>query len=130
MTLFRNGFVIEPENTLRSYEANQVLFQQILNGQAPMDILQVPFESEVDLRVIKKLNEDFSNDKLPYSNNIFIGTGQSLGKSSAPLALPRESTHSNDSDVKVSVKLANGERISSSFHSNSTLANVYSFVAS
>ncbi|KLO12108.1 SEP-domain-containing protein [Schizopora paradoxa] len=83
VTLWRNGFNID-DGPLRSTEdpESRQLLAQVLEGNAPPQLLGVRFGQRVDLKIDKRTNEDYVAPKV---SQTFSGSGQRLG---APSPIP------------------------------------------
>ncbi|OMJ30184.1 UBX domain-containing protein 3 [Smittium culicis] len=138
--IWRNGFSIE-DGALYSFNdpKSQAILQQILQGQAPLDILNVKVGQPVELVVSKKSNEDFVQQKPKLK--AFQGKGSKLS-SSTPAAAP--SAHASEpSDLtldplkvneelpttKVLVNLADGTRLAVKVNLTNTINQLKAHVS-
>jgi len=92
ITMWQDGFSVEDGELLR-YDTpeNRNLLALINNGQAPPSILNVELGQPVELRIMKRLNENYVAPKR--STSAFGGTGNRLGApvpstSSSPANIP------------------------------------------
>ncbi|KAI0739869.1 ubiquitin-related domain-containing protein [Daedaleopsis nitida] len=82
LTLWRNGFSVE-DGELMNHEnpAHRQILDEILAGRAPPEIMNVGIDQPVELRIVKRLQQDY----IPQARKVFSGQGQRLG-SPAPSA--------------------------------------------
>jgi UBX domain-containing protein 1 len=123
--------------------------QQFLQGRAPLHILNVEHNQEVDVDMDLKHDQDYVAPKKKYKP--FEGRGQRLGSptpgittSSSSTSAPAPSSSSaapagtssyqpttvNESEptVTLQIRLGDGTRLQSRFNTSHTIGDVYSFV--
>eukprot|EP00842_Homolaphlyctis_polyrhiza_P004011 jgi/Hompol1/4610/HPOL_000575-RA len=157
LTFWRNGFSID-DGPLLKYEdpANQEFLKAINSGRAPTTLLNVAYGQPVEVRVARKMDEDYkAPPKKPAS--AFSGTGARLGgivpgdgssavqdtipgafpasSQSGPTAgshtAPRAITVDNNlPTTSLQIRLADGTRMVAKFNHTHTIADVYAFVQS
>lgn len=151
MHLWRDGFSID-DGRLYRYDdpANAGLLEMINSGRAPLDILDVEHNQEVDLEVQPHKDEDYVAPKPKYKP--FSGSGQRLGSptpgatsgSSTPTpaaaAAPSSSAASSGSQapavqidesqptLNMQIRLGDGTRLQSRFNTSHTIGDIYDFV--
>ncbi|EJD00541.1 SEP-domain-containing protein, partial [Fomitiporia mediterranea MF3/22] len=79
ITFWRNGFSIE-DGPLLDYNdpANAEILRAIDQGQAPADLLNVRYGQPVELRVARRMHEDYIQPQ-PRPHQAFEGAGNRLG---------------------------------------------------
>ncbi|KAK9722023.1 protein phosphatase regulator [Basidiobolus ranarum] len=147
LTFWRNGFSIDDE-PLRSYEEpeNQEFLQAINRGQAPLSFLNVRPGQPVDLRVGKRLDEDYVAPLQVLKP--FSGSGQrlggvapSIGASRTPGAFPEsdqipaqiaEEIKVDESQpvTSIQIRLADGSRLVGKFNHSHTVGDIRRFIHS
>ncbi|KAJ2962306.1 hypothetical protein NQZ79_g2545 [Umbelopsis isabellina] len=142
LTFWRNGFSIG-EGPLLRYDdpANEFALNAINSGRAPLSLLDVRPGQAVDVRVAKRLDEDYTPPpKAPPKP--FEGAGHRLGSPSpevrssssspAPQAqAPRASQLNVDTTQPVTslqIRLSDGTRLVSKFNHTHTIADVRGFI--
>ncbi|KAK7555516.1 Cdc48-dependent protein degradation adaptor protein-like protein [Phyllosticta citricarpa] len=156
MHLWRDGFSID-DGRLYRYDdpANRGLLEMINSGRAPLDILEVEQNQEVDLEVYPHKDQDYVAPKPKYKP--FSGQGQRLGSptpaaasgsstptgaaassSAAAAAAPSSSAASastpavnvDDSapTLTMQIRLGDGTRLQSRFNTTHTVGDLYGFV--
>lgn len=148
ITFWRDGFQVG-EGRLYRYDdpANEAYLNALNLGRAPLDLLDVQFGQDVDVKVDKRLDEDYVPPKRKLEG--FHGQGQRLGSvvpgetehepavqpaapatPTAPAAAATAAAQDAGSgDARVAVRLANGQRLVHNFHSTDSVAEVVAFVA-
>ena len=128
--------------------ANQGIMAEINRGRAPLALLDVQPDQEVDLNLEPHKDENYVQPKKKYKP--FGGSGQRLGspvpsasttatipqQSAAPAAAAASSSSStqqvnvDDSQptVQLQIRLGDGTRLSSRFNTTHTIGDVYAFV--
>lgn len=132
--------------------ANQDMMTQINQGRAPLSLLDVQPDQEVDLNLIPHKEENYVQPKKQYKP--FGGQGQRLGSptpgpapsssssrttaaTSQPAAQPSSSTAPASSSMPVDegvptlqlqIRLGDGTRLQSRFNTTHTIGDVYEFV--
>ncbi|ORX98046.1 SEP-domain-containing protein [Basidiobolus meristosporus CBS 931.73] len=147
LTFWRNGFNIDDE-PLRSYDEpeNQEFLQAINRGQAPLSHLNVRPGQPVDLRVAKRLDEDYIPP--PKVLKPFSGSGQRLGgvapaitsyktpgafpESDQPPAQVEEEVKVDESQpvTSIQIRLADGSRLVGKFNHSHTVGDIRRFINS
>ncbi|KAK8187024.1 Cdc48-dependent protein degradation adaptor protein-like protein [Phyllosticta capitalensis] len=154
MHLWRDGFSIDDGRLFRYDDpANRGLLDMINSGRAPLDILDVEPNQEVDLEVYPHKDEDYVAPKPKYKP--FSGQGQRLGSptpaaasgSSTPTAAAASSSAAAASSssaasaptpavnvddavptLTMQIRLGDGTRLQSRFNTTHTVGDLYSFV--
>lgn len=128
--------------------ANQDIMTQINQGRAPLSLLDVQADQEVDLNLIPHKEENYVQPKKVYKP--FGGQGQRLGSptpgpapsastttSSQPAAAPLASSETSQAQMQVDssaptiqlqIRLGDGTRLQSRFNTTHTIGDVYTFV--
>ncbi|GBB86160.1 hypothetical protein RclHR1_01260031 [Rhizophagus clarus] len=148
LTFWRNGFSIE-DGPLMAYDdpANEEFLKAINSGRAPLALLNVRQDQPVDVRVARRLDEDYKPpSKKP--DKPFSGAGQRLGSptptvitSSTPGAYPSTSSSSEtvprareleiDESLPITsiqIRLGDGTRLRSRFNHTHTVGDIRSFI--
>lgn len=133
------------------YEANDpqnaAILQQIKNGRAPLHILNVTHDQEVDVK-LEQHKEKYTPPKKKYK--AFQGGGQRLGsptpgieshaqvpsaQAAAPVAAastgssqPTMDVNENEPTISLQIRLGDGTRLVSRFNATHTIGDVYAFV--
>lgn len=80
LTFWRDGFSVEDGELLRYDEpANAQILDEINAGLAPPRILNVMPDQPVELRVTRRVNEDYTPTLGSTTNRVFTGSGHRLG---------------------------------------------------
>lgn len=127
--------------------ANEGIMAQINQGRAPLSLLDVQPDQEVDLNLVPHRGENYVTPKKTYKP--FSGQGQRLGSptpalasssaraSTAAAAKASESSTSTASEVGIDenvptitlqIRLGDGTRMQSRFNTTHTIGTVYDFV--
>ncbi|QIX01964.1 hypothetical protein AMS68_007481 [Peltaster fructicola] len=124
--------------------ANAHIVAQINQGRAPLSLLDVAPDQEVDLNLEPHKDQNYVQPKKVYK--AFSGSGQRLGSptpgpapatTSSQPAAPASSPAASAPTVKVDesaptvtlqLRLGNGSRMTSRFNTSHTIADVYGFV--
>jgi len=148
LTFWRNGFSIE-DGPLMAYDdpANEEFLKAINSGRAPLAWLNVRQGQPVDVRVARKLEEDYKPPpKQPPKP--FSGTGQRLGSptpavitSSTPGAYPSTSSSSEPAPrareleideslpiTSIQIRLGDGTRMLARFNHTHTVGDIRNFI--
>ncbi|KAK0663197.1 UBX domain-containing protein 1 [Lasiodiplodia hormozganensis] len=147
MHLWRDGFSID-DGRLYRYDdpANAGLLEMINSGRAPLDILDVEHNQEVDLEVQPHREEDYVAPKPKYKP--FSGQGQRLGSptpgatsgsstptpaaaassSSAAPQTPAIQVDDSQPTLTMQIRLGDGTRLQSRFNTTHTIGDLYDFV--
>ena len=147
--LWRDGFSVD-DGPLYRYDdpANANTLEMINNGHAPLHILNVEPNQEVDVEVHPHKEEDYKQPKRKYVP--FAGSGHRLGSptpgaaytppaaptpgvtasASAPAAQASASINVDESapTVTLQIRLGDGTRLQSRFNTTHTIGDVYAFV--
>ncbi|KAM9921841.1 hypothetical protein OXX59_006256 [Metschnikowia pulcherrima] len=145
ITFWRQGFTVG-EGELRRYDdpENVSLLQELKQGRVPVSLLDVEFGQDVDVSVVRKVDEDYTPPKRKVGG--FHGQGQRLGSpvpgedlAPAPAAsaevpskettsVPTKKTPEGEGDSLVQIRFANGKRVSHKFNGTDSISVVYAFV--
>ncbi|PVV03027.1 hypothetical protein BB560_002503 [Smittium megazygosporum] len=145
LTIWRNGFHFDDENLYSFDDPNShELLNNILNGRAPLDVLNVEHGQEVELHITKKSDEDYS---LKAKNSAtFSGKGHRLGGISPQIegqessrggssAAQKNSSENNglvvdenQSTTQVQVRLLDGGRLILKVNLSHTVADIISAI--
>ena len=155
LRLWQDGFSVD-DGPLYRYDdpANAAMLAMINAGRAPLSILDVKHDDEVDLKLDERRGEKYTKPKPKYKP--FSGSGQRLGcpvpgtdgvstssavASSSNTSQAKQSTETstsasgagvsvNESEPTVSlqIRLGDGTRLQSRFNTSHTIGDVYSFV--
>lgn len=147
LTFWRNGFNIE-DGPLMAYDdpANEEFLRAINSGRAPLALLNVKQGQPVDVRVARKLDEDYKPPpKQPPKP--FSGTGQRLGSptpavitSSTPGAYPSTSSSEPAPRAReleldeslpitsIQIRLGDGTRMLARFNHTHTVGDIRNFI--
>ncbi|CAG8538659.1 414_t:CDS:10 [Paraglomus occultum] len=145
LTFWRNGFSIE-DGPLMAYDdpANKEFLQAINSGRAPLQLLNVKTGQPVDMRVARRLDEDYKPPpKKPSAP--FSGSGQRLGSlvtavatsssasSSASSASPTQRPTEFQVDeslptTSIQVRLGDGTRMVARFNHTHTIGDIRNFI--
>lgn len=146
ITFWKEGFQVG-DGKLYRYDdpANAFFLNELNQGRAPLKLLNVEFGQEVEVNVLKKLDESYKPPKRKFSG--FQGHGQRLGSPipgdsmspgvvEAPVAstatasteVPKEDVKKTEGDISVQIRYATGKR--EVYHCNSTdkVASLYEHV--
>jgi len=148
LTFWRNGFSIE-DGPLMAYDdpANEEFLRAINSGRAPLALLNVRHDQPVDVRVARRLDEDYRPPPKKPSKP-FSGSGQRLGSptptvitSSTPGAYPSTSSSSEATPrareleideslpiTSIQIRLGDGTRLRSRFNHTHTVGDIRSFI--
>ncbi|KAG2189069.1 hypothetical protein INT44_004211 [Umbelopsis vinacea] len=142
LTFWRNGFSIG-EGPLLRYDdpANEYALNAINSGRAPLSLLDVQPGQAVDVRVAKRLDEDFTPPpKAPPKP--FEGSGHRLG-SPSPEVMSRTSSSPSQAKAPKStqmevdttqpvtslqIRMADGTKLVAKFNHTHTIADVRNFI--
>ena len=149
--LWQDGFSVD-DGPLFRYDdpANGDMLAMINSGRAPLSILNVEHDQEVDLKVYERRGEKYTKPKPKYKP--FAGGGQRLGSpvpgagggpsnpieqeetttlpsSSSSLSSPTGvNVNESEPTVSLQIRLGDGTRLQSRFNRSHTIGDVYSFV--
>ncbi|CAG8440244.1 3058_t:CDS:10 [Diversispora eburnea] len=151
LTFWRNGFSIE-DGPLMAYNdpANEEFLRAINSGRAPLALLNVKQDRPVDVRVTRRLDEDYKpSPKKP--SQPFSGSGKRLGSptpaviSNTPGAYPSTSSTSSAASAStlrpyefevdeslpvtsIQVRLGDGTRMLARFNHTHTVRDIRNFI--
>ncbi|CAO3683558.1 unnamed protein product [Umbelopsis vinacea] len=142
LTFWRNGFSIGDGPLLRYDDpANEFALNAINSGRAPLSLLDVQPGQAVDVRVAKRLDEDYTPPpKAPPKP--FEGAGHRLG-SPSPEVMSRSSSSTSQPQAprptqlnvdaaqpitSLQIRLSDGTRLVSKFNHTHTIADVRNFI--
>jgi UBX domain-containing protein 1 len=143
ITFWKDGFQVG-DGKLYRYDdpANATYLSELNSGRAPLSLLNVEYGQDVDVNVLKKLDEDFKPPKKKIGG--FHGQGQRLGspispdyeppKPESPKEEKREEVkqeqeeEKQEGDASVQIRLADGRRIVRKFQSTAPVETIYAFV--
>lgn len=144
LTFWRNGFSIE-DGPLMAYDdpANEDFLKAIKGGRAPLAWLIVKTDQPVDVRVVRRMGEDY---KLP-PKQPFSGSGQRLGSptpavitSSTPGTYPSTSSsepapRARELEIdeslpitSIQIRLGDGTRMLARFNHTHTVGDIRNFI--
>lgn len=145
ITFWKDGFQVG-DGKLYRYDdpSNASYLLDLNNGRAPMALLDVQYGQDVDVNVIKKLDEEYKPPKRKLGG--FHGHGNRLGSVVNPeykstVVVPKEASTKKESseapeedepkgDFKVQIRLADGRRIVRYVNSTDSVSSLYDFVVS
>ena len=135
-----NGFSID-EGPLyeTSNPQNAMMLEMIRRGRAPLSLMNIQQNQEVDVR-LEEHDTPYQQPKKKYKP--FEGSGQRLGSpvpgataptqaptSSAPIAeTPKHTIDESQPSISLQIRLADGTRLVSRFNTSTTIGDVYEFV--
>lgn len=145
ITFWRDGFQVGDGKLFRYDDpANATYLSELNSGRAPLSLLNVEYGQDVDVNVVKKLDEDYKPPKRKIGG--FHGVGQRLGspvsgdyqppKSQTPE--PQEETTKQEptkpkdegsGDTKVQIRLADGRRVVRLVESSGPVQQLYDYVS-
>ncbi|CEP16094.1 hypothetical protein [Parasitella parasitica] len=145
LTFWRNGFSVD-DGPLYSFTdpANQEMLTAINSGRAPLSLLNVRHGQPVEVRVVKRIDEDYTPPpKAPPKP--FEGVGNRLGSPSAYTApSPAPGTFPNSSSSNISaptvdesqpttniqIRLGDGSRLVAKLNHTHTIADLRQYIES
>ncbi|KAG2211217.1 hypothetical protein INT47_006337 [Mucor saturninus] len=147
LTFWRNGFSVD-DGPLYLYTdpANQEMLMAINSGRAPLSLLNVRHGQPVEVRVVKRQEEDYTAPpKAPPKP--FEGTGNRLGSpatyvpptttAAAPGAFPSSSTSAvpptvdeSQPTTNIQIRLGNGTRLTAKLNHTHTVGDIRHFIDS
>lgn len=148
LTFWRNGFSVE-DGPLMRYDdpANREVLEAIESGRAPAHLMNVEYGQRAEVRVFKRLDEDYvpSKKRVPFSGRgTRLGSPTPGGPSSyAPPPAPVASTTTapasaepssaiavdpNTPSTAIQIRLGDGTRLRSRFNTSHTVGDLYAFV--
>lgn len=142
ITFWRQGFTVADGPLLRYDDPqNEAVLNELNQGRVPLSLLDVEFGQDVDVNVIRKVDEDYTPPKRKVGG--YGGSGHRLGSpvpgepSPAPEVEKPKSSLSTDSakpqdtgvgDTTVQIRFANGKKTTHKFNSTDSITVVYDFV--
>lgn len=126
--------------------ANQAVLQQINSGRVPPQLFNVPFDKQIDIKVVQKMDQEYT---APVKKILpFQGAGNRLGAvvpkslSSDPFAMPGSFPSSSTSPVappqidvdlskpvtSIQIRLADGTRMVSKFNHTHTIGDIRNYI--
>ena len=156
ITFWKEGFNVD-DGELYKYDdpQNQEYLKQLNMGRAPLSLLNVQMFQDVDVNVIKKLEESYHDNKKAKPRVFgFEGQGKRLGSPvpgepttveeamaqygavevqkdiETTSIVPEEREVKEEGDTSIQIRLGTGERIVKRFNSYSPVQELYSFVQS
>lgn len=151
ITFWKEGFQVD-EGKLYRYDdpANSQYLDELNQGRAPLGLLNVQMFQDVDVQVVKKLDESFKPPKRKAGG--FIGEGRRLGSPipGEPIVVggldsqkeqqqeteeeqeekqEEKKEEEGSGDARIQIRLAHGERIVHGFNSSDTVSAIFDFVA-
>ncbi|KAL9540086.1 hypothetical protein MBANPS3_009887 [Mucor bainieri] len=143
LTFWRNGFSVDDGPLfLFSDPANQEMLTAINSGRAPLHLLNVRHGQPVEVRVVKRIDEDYTPPpKAPPKP--FEGTGNRLGSpaaytapSPAPGAFPSSSNATaptvdeSQPTTSIQIRLGDGSKVIAKLNHTHTIADVRQYIES
>ncbi|OBA24423.1 SEP-domain-containing protein [Metschnikowia bicuspidata var. bicuspidata NRRL YB-4993] len=138
ITFWRQGFTVG-DGPLRGYDDPEhvLLLNELKQGRVPVSLLDVEFGQDVDVSVVRKVDEDYVPPKRKLAG--FQGLGQRLGSpvpgdevpapaQSKPAAAAGPHAPAGDGDLLVQIRFANGKRVAHRFPGLAPVSAVYLFV--
>ncbi|ODV86033.1 hypothetical protein CANARDRAFT_7392 [[Candida] arabinofermentans NRRL YB-2248] len=146
ITFWKEGFQVG-DGDLYKYDdpQNAEYLRQLNSGRAPLSLLDVEMFQDVDVNVVKKMDESFKPSKKKPAG--FTGSGQRLGSPVPyePTPIIEEDkkvdekkediksetetqTETQTGDASVQIRLANGTRLIQKFNSTDDISTVFKFV--
>lgn len=146
ITFWKEGFNVDDGDLYRYDDPkNQEYLEQLKVGKAPLSLLNVQMFQDVDVNVIKKIDESYHDNKKSKPRTFgFQGTGQRLGSPvpGEPLNFEEtiatsttETTGSEnittpveEGDTSIQIRFADGSKIVKKFNSGDIVAVLFEFV--
>ncbi|KAL0146371.1 SEP-domain-containing protein [Mucor lusitanicus] len=141
LTFWRNGFSVDDGPLyLFSDPANQEMLTAINSGRAPLHLLNVRHGQPVEVRVVKRIDEDYTPPpKAPPKP--FEGTGNRLGSpaaytapSPAPGAFPSSSNATaptvdeSQPTTNIQIRLGDGSKMIAKLNHTHTIADIRQYI--
>ncbi|CCM00209.1 uncharacterized protein FIBRA_02237 [Fibroporia radiculosa] len=109
LTFWQDGFSVEDGELMRYDDpANSQILGEIHAGRAPPHILNVAPGQPVELRVVKRLNDDYTPSPKARGSNTFSGTGHRLGSPIPPITGTGSASSSGSGSMPGSFPVASG----------------------
>lgn len=145
ITFWKDGFQVGDGKLFRYDDpANATYLAELNSGRAPLSLLNVEYGQDVDVNVIKKLDEEYKPPKRKIGG--FHGTGQRLGSPVSTDYKPPSNTQQQQEpepktetekpkdegagDTQVQIRLADGRRVVRRVESSGPVQQLYDYVAS
>lgn len=151
ITFWKEGFNVDDGDLYRYDDPqNQDYLQQLKVGKAPLSLLNVQMFQDVDVNVIKKIDESYYDNKKSKPRTFgFQGTGQRLGSpvpgepSTVEEAIERLSSTSTNAtgeptettatpveegDASIQIRFADGSKVVKKFNSTDNVSILFEFV--
>lgn len=146
ITFWKEGFNVDDGDLYRYDDPqNQEYLEQLKVGKAPLSLLNVQMFQDVDVNVIKKIDESYHDNKKSKPRVYgFQGSGQRLGSPvpGEPTTLeeaievygsPEEDTNKHEisveeGDTSIQVRFADGSKVVKKFKSSSKVETIFEFV--
>jgi UBX domain-containing protein 1 len=137
LTFWRNGFSVD-DGPLYEYSnpVNQHLLTAIHSGRAPLSLLDVQHGQPVEVRVIKRQEEDYiPPPKAPPKP--FEGTGHRLGSepttpvtesTSAPSSIPSVAVDQTQPVTSIQIRLGDGSRLIAKLNHTHTIGDIRQYI--
>ncbi|KAI5479944.1 ubx domain containing protein [Pseudohyphozyma bogoriensis] len=148
LTFWQDGFSIEDGDLMR-YEEHQETLAALNSGRAPLALLKVKHDQQVELRIAKRLDEKWTRQPKPPAGP-FAGEGNRLGSEMGPAVVtapsaPAASSSSTSRGVPESaqplfevnqsqpvtslqIRLRDGERMVARFNHTHTVADIRNYI--
>ncbi len=146
ITFWKDGFQVGDGKLFRYDDpANATYLAELNSGRAPLSLLNVEYGQDVDVNVIKKLDEEYKPPKRKIGG--FHGSGQRLGspvstdykppQSTSPAPVPTQEKQEpakpkdeGSGDTQVQIRLADGRRVVRRVESSGPVSQLYDYVTS
>ncbi len=138
LTFWRNGFSID-DGELLDYEdpKNKKFLELIKSGRAPIELLNVKYGQEVEVKVAHRMEEDYKAPPKPAAKP-FSGQGYSLSSpstsSNAPMnptttsSIPPLKIDEQQPITSVQIRLDDGSRLVTKFNHTHTIQDIRNFI--
>ncbi|GAA5850402.1 hypothetical protein JCM9279_001403 [Rhodotorula babjevae] len=155
LTFWQDGFSIE-DGDLMDYDEHRELLAAIQSGRAPLSLLKVKHDQQVELRIAERRGEKYVRQPPP-PQGPFAGSGNRLGSeaptftasssssasmpgslpaaaassSSAPAVTPSEVKFEVDRSqptTQLQIRLRNGDRMVATFNQTHTVGDIRSYI--
>lgn len=152
ITFWKEGFSVD-DGELYKYDdpQNQTYLKQLNMGRAPLSLLNVQMFQDVDVNVVKKLEESYHDHQASKPRVFgFQGSGQRLGSpipgetttvdesyvepvskgdEKSTIKEEKEKEQQQQGDTSIQIRLATGERVVQKFNSTDKVEEIYAFIA-
>ncbi|GAA5947761.1 hypothetical protein JCM3775_002947 [Rhodotorula graminis] len=153
LTFWQDGFSIE-DGDLMDYDEHRELLAAIQSGRAPLSLLKVKHDQQVELRIAERRGEKYVRQPPP-PQGPFAGSGNRLGSeapafattssssgampgslptataTSAPSVTPSEVKFEVDRSqptTQLQIRLRNGDRMVATFNQSHTVGDIRSYI--